>query len=75
MTQDKRNYQDVIELPQLRFIRLPEVLAMTGISRSTLYLLIEKGAFPGQISLGARSVAWVESEVRDWMESRIKDRK
>jgi prophage regulatory protein len=28
-------------------------------------------SFPAQIPLGARSVAWVESEVLDWMRSRI----
>jgi prophage regulatory protein len=43
-------------------IRLNEVLAMTGLSRSGVYRSIEKQQFPKQVSLGDRAVAWVESE-------------
>ena len=55
-------------------MRLPEVLELTGVSRSTLYNFISSGTFPKQVSLGARSVAWVESEVMEWVESRIEAR-
>ena len=47
--------------PQL--IRKPEVLAQTGLSKSTLYNRINDGLFPPQISLGLRAVAFVASEV------------
>jgi len=52
-----------------RFIRLPEVLRMTSLSRSTLYEKIRKGAFPRQVSLGDNIVAWYESDVLAWMRS------
>lgn len=54
-----------------RILRLKDVKAMTGLSRSTIYAEIAKGNFPRQISLtGARSVGWHESAVVQWVESR-----
>ncbi len=53
--------------------RLPEVIARTGLSRSTIYNLIQKGEFPSQINLGPRAVGWVENEIVDWIEARIDD--
>ena len=52
---------------QVRFLRLPEVLARTGLSRSTVYVRLEQGRFPRPVSLGARAVGWIESEVDEWM--------
>lgn len=51
--------------------RLPDVIARTGLSRSTIYELVSRGEFPSQISLGPRSVGWVEDEIADWIEARI----
>ena len=56
---------------QVRFLRLPEVLARTGLSRSTIYVRLDQGRFPRPVSLGARAVGWVEAEVDDWMRERI----
>ena len=52
-------------------LRLPTVKARTGLSRSTIYLRIAEGSFPPPVSLGARAVGWVESEVSDWLVRRI----
>jgi len=62
---------------QLRkLIRIKSVINLTGLSKSYIYELCKKGLFPKSIQLvpGGTSVAWVESEVRDWIESRIKSR-
>lgn len=48
----------------IRLIRLKEVMALTGLSRSYVYQLIGEADFPQSISLGARAVAWVQSEVQ-----------
>lgn len=56
---------------QVRFLRLPEVLARTGLSRSTIYVRLEQGRFPKPVSLGARAVGWIESEVDEWIQKRI----
>jgi prophage regulatory protein len=52
-------------------LRLPAVMARTGLSRSTIYLNIAKGLFPSPIQLGARAVGWLEAEIQDWLEQRI----
>ena len=54
-----------------RFIRLPEVLARTGLSPATIYRQIKAGRFPAQVTLGIRAVGWIESEIDDWIEARI----
>lgn len=53
-----------------RALRRPEVEALTGLSRSTIYDLMTRGAFPKQVRLAARAVGWRESEIVQWLESR-----
>jgi prophage regulatory protein len=53
-------------------LRLPSVKARTGLSRSSIYLRINQGTFPRPISLGARAVAWVETDINEWISDRIK---
>ncbi|WP_420009069.1 helix-turn-helix transcriptional regulator [Xanthomonas sacchari] len=57
----------------LRFLRIREVLARTGLSKSTLYARVRVGEFPKPVPLGTLS-AWVESEVEAWMEARVDER-
>lgn len=52
-------------------LRLPTVKARTGLARSTIYLRIAEGRFPKPVSLGARAVGWVESEIQEWLERQI----
>ncbi|MCG3884713.1 AlpA family transcriptional regulator [Photobacterium leiognathi] len=52
-----------------KIIRLPEVIKMTGLSRSTIYLRMSKDDFPHTISLGERAVGWLESDVDQWLEA------
>lgn len=53
-----------------RLIRRPEVESLTGLSRSTIYAWIRSGDFPAPVPLGARLVAWRESDVTAWIEAR-----
>ena len=53
------------------FLRRPEVERRTGLSRSTLYDKMDTGEFPKPIRLSGRSVAWLESEIADWMAQQI----
>jgi prophage regulatory protein len=52
------------------------VVDLTGLSKSYTYELCRKGLFPKSVELvpGGSSVAWVRSEVLDWIDSRIKSR-
>lgn len=54
-----------------RLIRLRTVCERTSLSKSTVYALAQRGRFPAPIKVGARSSAWVESEVEDWVQNRI----
>ena len=54
-----------------RILRLPEVKERTGLSRSTIYAYMAKEAFPESISLGPRTVGWIEAEVEEWLQGRI----
>jgi prophage regulatory protein len=53
-------------------LRLPTVKARTGASRSSIYLWVSEGSFPRPVSLGARAVGWIESEVDEWISGRIR---
>jgi len=55
----------------LTILRLPLVKSRTGLSRSSIYLRISEGTFPKQISLGRRTVGWVESEIEAWLSNQI----
>jgi prophage regulatory protein len=46
----------------------------TGLSRSTIYLRIQKGSFPKPIPLGARAVGWMESEIDAWLMKQVEKR-
>lgn len=55
----------------MRFLRLNDVIAVTGLSRSTIYKFMDEEVFPKTIPLGGRAVAWLESEIEEWMEQRL----
>ncbi len=58
-------------MASLRFIRLKEVIALTSLSRSAIYEKIKTNDFPPQIKLGGKSVAWIDEEITNWIESKI----
>lgn len=55
----------------MRFLRLNDVIAATGLSRSTIYKFMDEEVFPKTIPLGGRAVAWLESEIEEWMDQRL----
>lgn len=58
-----------------RLLRLPDVIAITGVPRSTIYLKIKNKEFPPQVQIGSRSVAWLESEIYEWINNNLRNRK
>lgn len=65
--QDKQKSNTVNSI----IIRRPQVQARTGLSRSTIYELVSAGRFPAPIRLSDRRVGWLESDVADWIASRV----
>lgn len=55
-----------------RLLRLPEVKTRCGLSRSTIYQRIKNGTFPPALSIGARSVAWIESDIDGWIADQVR---
>lgn len=59
------------ETETITFIRLPTVLKRVGLSRSTVYRMIQKSEFPQPIKQGHLSL-WVDSQVTDWQKAQIR---
>jgi prophage regulatory protein len=51
-------------------LRVPAVLARTGMKSSTLYQAINRGDFPSARKIGMRAVAWREADVDAWINAR-----
>jgi len=54
-----------------KLLRLPQVKASTGLSKSSIYARIAEGTFPKQIPLGARLVVWVEADIQNWINEQV----
>ncbi|MEJ6005094.1 AlpA family phage regulatory protein [Paucibacter sp. AS339] len=55
-----------------KLIRISEVMASTGLAKSTLYAMQRAGEFPQSLALSRRCVAWRESEVQEFIASRVR---
>lgn len=60
---------------EVRFMRLKEVMALCGKSKTSVYEAMSKGEFPQVVKLGARSSAWVKCEIDDWIHACIRARR
>lgn len=52
-------------------LRRKQVEVRTGLSRSTIYDRIRAGTFPAPISLGAKAVGWIDTEVDAWIAAQV----
>ncbi|AWO80699.1 helix-turn-helix transcriptional regulator [Serratia marcescens] len=52
-------------------IRLPEVQRRTGYSKAWIYRLLKESRFPKSVKIGSRAIAFVESEIDEWINQRI----
>ena len=60
------NHQVAID----RLLRRPEVEALTGLARATIYQRMALGDFPRPVKIGIRAVAWPPSVIEKWIETR-----
>ncbi|MCB0689985.1 MAG: AlpA family transcriptional regulator [Saprospiraceae bacterium] len=58
-------------LARQTILRRKQVEARTGLSRSTIYERTKAGTFPVPISIGAKAVGWLESEIDAWLTTQI----
>lgn len=54
-------------------LRLPAVKVRTGLARSTIYERVAAGTFPPPVKLGERASGWLESEISEWVEQRVRE--
>jgi prophage regulatory protein len=54
-----------------RLIKRKEVEDITSLSTATIYRLMAEGKFPVQVKITGRSVAWLESDISEWVEQKI----
>ena len=50
-----------------KFLRLPQVRDLTGVSSTTLWRWERAGTFPPRVQIGPNTVAWRESDIQRWM--------
>ena len=60
--------------PSRKILRLPAVMAKTGLGRDSIYRGGREGWFPSRIKLTARASGWFEDEVDNWLAERAAER-
>ena len=58
---------------QKRALRLRQVAERTGLSKTHIYRLVQRGQFPSPARLSERVVAWDEAAVSAWLAERFAD--
>ena len=54
----------------MTLIRLPQVMAMTGLSKTTLHRMEAAGRFPQRRRIGERAIAWDREAIEAWLKAR-----
>ena len=54
----------------MKFLRIRQIIQLTGLSRMTIYRLELAGEFPKRRRLSKNSVAWLDTDIAQWAESR-----
>lgn len=52
-------------------LRLPRVIEMTGLPKSSVYAAVKKGSFPPPVKIGERASAWQSDAVQRWIAQRV----
>lgn len=60
-----------INIHEDKFVSMQFITELTGLSDKWFYKLAHEGKFPKPVKFG-RSSRWIESEVKEWIEERIK---
>ena len=55
-------------LPQTGFLRLPQILQIIPVGKSTWWAGVKSGRFPSAVKLGPRTTAWRCEDIRQLMD-------
>jgi prophage regulatory protein len=50
-------------------LRLPQVVATTGVPRSSVYERVKAGTFPAPVKIGKRAIGWRTADITAWLDS------
>ena len=53
-----------------QMLRAPEVMARTGLSRTTIWRKVKDGSFPPPLVISQNSIGWPAKTIADWLASR-----
>lgn len=56
--------------PQVLVVRMRQLTSMIGLSRASIYNLINESLFPAPIKLGPKAVGWRIGEIEEWLKTR-----
>jgi prophage regulatory protein len=69
MSQTQTETKPPADVPAV-FVRMPTVVRMTGLGRSTIYRLMAEDKFPSPVRLAKRAVAWRRIDLEQWSAGR-----
>ncbi|WP_202974318.1 helix-turn-helix transcriptional regulator [Xanthomonas arboricola] len=70
---ERQQYVPPVSDGRPRLLRIAQVKDRVGMSQTTIYDRIKKGTFPRPVPLDTL-VAWLESEIDEWIAARVADR-
>ena len=68
----RRHFMNTINIHEDKFVSMQFITELTGLSDKWFYKLAQEGKFPKPVKFG-RSSRWIEREVKEWLEERVKD--
>ncbi|NOZ94935.1 MAG: AlpA family transcriptional regulator [Acidobacteria bacterium] len=54
-----------------RLLRIDQVSELVALKRAAIYQYMAEGTFPRPVKIGKRAVAWRESDIQEWIRSRV----
>ena len=52
---------------ETKLLRLPQVMEITSLSKSSIYRYEKAGNFPKRLSLGSNRVVWKSNDINKWI--------
>ena len=63
-------FSDHLKSPEAKLIlRIKDVCSELGVSRASIYRLLESGSFPKPLKLGKRAIGWERDHIQQWVKS------
>ena len=64
-------FSDHLKSPEAKMImRMTDVCSELGVSRASVYRLLESESFPKPLKLGKRAIGWERDHIQQWVKSR-----